>query len=254
MRDWLIAETDPPHWQAWGQLHEAVRSGRTAVPELFGMHIYDYYAAHPADLAYFSRAMGNVSAQVAGGTVQHYDFSIAASFPERRRLARRFVRLRARSTAESWPELQSNYAAGTRRVSAGGLAPTSGEIVMQIQLGSSRSDSLVRILHAQPRSPSLADLSRSCHIFAVGFAQEPSDRGKTSSGAPKTLVAGGVMTDHYTAAHRLPHAPGSTRAWNIIRRSCGNAKFQPHRWRHRRRWSCYLKVRSVLAGPSEAFG
>ena len=22
------------------------------------------------------------------------------------------------------------------------------------------------------------------------------------------------MTDHYTAAHRLPHAPGSTRAWN----------------------------------------
>ena len=62
MRDWLIAETDPPHWQAWGQLHEAVRSGRTAVPELFGMHIYDYYAAHPADLAYFSRAMGNVSA------------------------------------------------------------------------------------------------------------------------------------------------------------------------------------------------
>ena len=77
MRDWLIAETDPPHWQAWGQLHEAVRSGRTVVPELFGMHIYDYYAAHPADLAYFSRAMGNVSALVAGGTVQHYDFSRA---------------------------------------------------------------------------------------------------------------------------------------------------------------------------------
>ena len=75
MRDWLIAETDPPHWQAWGQLHEAVRSGRTVVPELFGMHIYDYYAAHPADLAYFSRAMGNVSALVAGGMVQHYDFS-----------------------------------------------------------------------------------------------------------------------------------------------------------------------------------
>ena len=70
MRDWLIAETDPPHWQAWGQLHEAVRSGRTVV-FLFGMHIYDYYAAHPADLAYFSRAMGNVSALVAGGTVQH---------------------------------------------------------------------------------------------------------------------------------------------------------------------------------------
>jgi SAM-dependent methyltransferase len=77
MRDWLIAETDTPHWQAWGQLYEGVRSGRTVVPELFGMHIYEYYAAHSADLAYFSRAMGNVSALVAHGTVQHYDFSRA---------------------------------------------------------------------------------------------------------------------------------------------------------------------------------
>ena len=42
---------------------------------------------------------------------------------------------------------------GTRRVSAAGLAPTSGEIVTQIQLGGSSTDSLVRILHAQPGSP-----------------------------------------------------------------------------------------------------
>ena len=75
MRDWLIAETDIPHWQAWGQLYEGVRSGRTVVPELFGMHIYEYYAAHPVDLACFSRAMGNVSALVAQGTVRNYDFS-----------------------------------------------------------------------------------------------------------------------------------------------------------------------------------
>src|SRR5262245_27485118 len=77
MRDWLIAETDTPHWHAWGQRHEGVRSGRTVVPELFGMHIYVYYATHPADLAYFSGAMGNVSALVAIGTVQHCDFSPA---------------------------------------------------------------------------------------------------------------------------------------------------------------------------------
>jgi Dimerisation domain len=30
-RDWLIAETDVPHWQAWSQLYEGVRSGRTVV-------------------------------------------------------------------------------------------------------------------------------------------------------------------------------------------------------------------------------
>ena len=75
MRDWLIAETDTPHWQAWGQLHEGVRTGKTIVPQLFGMHIYEYYAAHPDDLACFSAAMGNVSMLVAQGTVQHYDFS-----------------------------------------------------------------------------------------------------------------------------------------------------------------------------------
>ena len=75
MRDWLIAETDTPHWQAWGQLHEGVRTGKTVVPQLFGKHIYEYYAAHPDDLACFSAAMGNVSMLVAQGTVQHYDFS-----------------------------------------------------------------------------------------------------------------------------------------------------------------------------------
>jgi SAM-dependent methyltransferase len=77
MRDWLIAETDTPHWQAWGQLYEAVRCGRTVVPQLFGMHIYEYYAAHPYERACFSRAMGNISALVVKGTLEHYDFSSA---------------------------------------------------------------------------------------------------------------------------------------------------------------------------------
>ena len=46
------------------------------------------------------------------------------------------------------------HAARTRRVSAAGLAPTSRRIVTQIQLSGSRTDSLVRILHAQPGSRS----------------------------------------------------------------------------------------------------
>jgi hypothetical protein len=45
------------------------------------------------------------------------------------------------------------HAARTRRVSAAGLAPTSGEIVTQIQLGGSRPDSVVRVRYAQPASP-----------------------------------------------------------------------------------------------------
>ena len=45
------------------------------------------------------------------------------------------------------------HVARTRGVSAARLAPTSGQVVTQIQSGSSRTDSLVRILHAQPASP-----------------------------------------------------------------------------------------------------
>ena len=77
MRDWLIAETDPPHWQAWGKLHESVRSGQTMVSQLFGMSIFEYYAAHPEERAAFSRAMGNFSVLAARGIVQQYDFSHA---------------------------------------------------------------------------------------------------------------------------------------------------------------------------------
>jgi hypothetical protein len=44
-------------------------------------------------------------------------------------------------------------AARTRKVSAAGLAPTSGEVVTQFQSDSARTDSAVRILHAQPGSP-----------------------------------------------------------------------------------------------------
>lgn len=77
MRDLLIAVTDTPHVQAWSTLHESVSSGQPRVPSLFGMPIFAYYAAHPEERASFSRAMGNLSALAAQGTVSHYDFSHA---------------------------------------------------------------------------------------------------------------------------------------------------------------------------------
>jgi hypothetical protein len=77
MRDLLIAVTDPPHVQAWSTLHESVASGQPRVPALFGMPIFAYYAAHTDERAAFSRAMGNLSALAAQGTVHHYDFSRA---------------------------------------------------------------------------------------------------------------------------------------------------------------------------------
>lgn len=77
MRDWLIAETDTPHWQAWGKLHESVRSGQPMVSQLFGMPIFEYYATHPEERDVFSRAMGNFSVIAAQGIVQQYEFSHA---------------------------------------------------------------------------------------------------------------------------------------------------------------------------------
>ena len=59
---------------------------------------------------------------------------------------------RCRGSNPAAPASQS----GLRHVNAekrrGTAAPTSGGIVTQIQLGGSWTDSLVRILHAQPRS------------------------------------------------------------------------------------------------------
>lgn len=77
LRDLLIAETDTPHWQAWGKLDESVRSGQPMVPQLFDMSIFEYYAAHSEERASFSRAMGNFSTMAAQGTVHSYDFSAA---------------------------------------------------------------------------------------------------------------------------------------------------------------------------------
>ena len=52
---------------------------------------------------------------------------------------------------KSWPDLQ--ICSWNAKVSAARLAPTSGEVVNEFQLDSSRTDSPVRILYAQPGRP-----------------------------------------------------------------------------------------------------
>jgi hypothetical protein len=59
-----------------------------------------------------------------------------------------------RSSAEILAGAANPYhAAGTRRVSAAGLAPGAGEVVTQFQSDSARTDSPVRVLNAQAGSP-----------------------------------------------------------------------------------------------------
>ena len=62
-------------------------------------------------------------------------------------------------TAGAKPVSRSSHAKGLRRRACAYLS----EVVTQIQLGGSRTDSLVRILHAQPGSP----------VSANGFGQFP---------------------------------------------------------------------------------
>ena len=79
---------------------------------------------------------------------------------------------RAKMTAEILAEAANPvHAARARRVSAARLAPTSGQIVTQIQLGSWRTDSLVQILHAQPASRSLKDWTKAALRRSLGFRE-----------------------------------------------------------------------------------
>ncbi len=70
----------------------------------------------------------------------------------------------------------AHHAAGTRRVSAARLAPTSGEVVTEFQSDSSPTDSPVRIRYAQPASTVSArpvQLTERCATFRrVGALDE----------------------------------------------------------------------------------
>jgi hypothetical protein len=59
MRSRAAGFLTPPIWQAWGQLAEIVQTGRSPVENTWA-----YFEQHPADAAWFARAMGEVTAAV----------------------------------------------------------------------------------------------------------------------------------------------------------------------------------------------
>ncbi|HEX8170877.1 MAG TPA: methyltransferase [Thermoanaerobaculia bacterium] len=73
LRDFLIAETAPGHWQPWGRLYDAVMRGGSVTGETLGMPVWEYYAQHPEEALSFARGMGNLSALVAEDVVRLYD-------------------------------------------------------------------------------------------------------------------------------------------------------------------------------------
>jgi hypothetical protein len=76
----------------------------------------------------------------------------------------------------------AHHTAGTRRVSAARIAPTSGRIVTKIQSVGPRPDSPVRIRYAQPGSPISARYVRFAEIHALARRlRSPSSKAVTNS-------------------------------------------------------------------------
>jgi hypothetical protein len=71
MRDMAIAQSSAGHWLPWGQLVEAVKTGKPSTVKTLGAEIFDWYAAHPDEAAVFSGAMSNLAASVAGELAEH---------------------------------------------------------------------------------------------------------------------------------------------------------------------------------------
>lgn len=73
-RPWALLLGAPPIWQPWGELYEAVVSGRPAFERVYGERFFTYLGHNPEQAALFNAAMSSDSANVAD-ILDAYDFS-----------------------------------------------------------------------------------------------------------------------------------------------------------------------------------
>jgi O-methyltransferase/methyltransferase family protein len=62
------------HWQSWGALLHAVRSGENAFRSVHGTDVWDYRAAHPQEGAIFDAAMTAMTQRANAHLLEAYDF------------------------------------------------------------------------------------------------------------------------------------------------------------------------------------
>jgi hypothetical protein len=75
VKNFAVAETTPGHWQPWGKMYEAIKTGKPMCKPALGMEIWDWYAKNPEEGEYFNGAMGDLSAAVADEVIRIYDFA-----------------------------------------------------------------------------------------------------------------------------------------------------------------------------------
>jgi O-methyltransferase domain/Dimerisation domain len=74
LRGWASYIGRPHYWQAWAGLADSVRTGENAFRLVHGVRVWEYRAAHPAESAFFDRAMTDLSRRATRSVVDAYDF------------------------------------------------------------------------------------------------------------------------------------------------------------------------------------
>ncbi|HYE75889.1 MAG TPA: methyltransferase dimerization domain-containing protein [Blastocatellia bacterium] len=64
MSPMVIHTLETPSWQAWGELLESVKTGKTGFLIAHGQEVFPYYATHPESAEPFNEAMTGYSAMV----------------------------------------------------------------------------------------------------------------------------------------------------------------------------------------------
>jgi len=75
VKNFAVAETTPGHWQPWGKMYEAIKTGEPMCKPSLGVELWDWYSKNPEEGEYFNRAMGDLSAAVADEVIRIYDFA-----------------------------------------------------------------------------------------------------------------------------------------------------------------------------------
>jgi hypothetical protein len=78
MRSLLVAEMAPGHWLPWGQLEEAVRTGKPAAPKALGTDIWEYYKKNADEGFLFAEAMSGMSHVAMQAVLASYSFAGAS--------------------------------------------------------------------------------------------------------------------------------------------------------------------------------
>lgn len=75
LRDVSIMMGDREHYNSWGNILHAVKTGSSGFEHLFGMNVFDYYAQNPEPANIFDRAMTSFSSIENAAVKTDYDFS-----------------------------------------------------------------------------------------------------------------------------------------------------------------------------------